>query len=194
MKYVCVGQPKTGTKTISKIFQLLDFEVNSNPLCVNENDDFILLDNNISYYTNDNIRKCRNIIKTFDAFHDYPYSFNYKYINEKFPDSKFILTMRNGDEWFNSLFHYQHIENVVNKQVLKKLYGYENILLENKEDVISKYHEYNKNIINYFSDKPGKLLIINLNFENKAKLEGFLQRKFNFEIPHENKQNYSTSK
>jgi hypothetical protein len=101
MKHVCVGQPKTGTKTMAKIFKLLNFKVNNNPLCLNDNDDFILLDNNISYYTNDTIFKCHDNIEIFEAFHDYPYSFNYKYINDNFVDSKFILTIRNSVEWFN---------------------------------------------------------------------------------------------
>jgi hypothetical protein len=194
MIYVCVGQPKTGTKTISKIFQLLKFKVNSNPICINKNDDFIILDNNILYYTNDNITKCRNNIEEFHAFHDYPYSFNYKYINDNFSDSKFILTIRNSDEWFNSLIHYQHLEGTSNKKLLQKLYGYETILLENKAEVISKYNEYNEKIIKYFSDKPEKLLIIDLKNVNKSELSEFLQRNIDFEIPHENKQNYYTDK
>ena len=88
---------------MAKIFKLLNYTVNENPICLNEDDDFVLLDNNISYYTNDNILKCHNNIEMFEAFHDYPYSFNYEYINTIFPYSKFILTIRNSDEWFNSL-------------------------------------------------------------------------------------------
>lgn len=106
MKYICVGQPKTGTKTIAKIFELLNFKVNNNPICLNEDDDFTFLDNDILYYTNDSILKCHNNIETFEAFHDYPYSFNYKYINENFPNSIFILTIRDSYEWFNSLINY----------------------------------------------------------------------------------------
>jgi hypothetical protein len=60
MKYICIGQPKTGTKTIAKIFNLLNFKVNGNPICFNNDDDYILLDNNIKYYTDDSILKCYN--------------------------------------------------------------------------------------------------------------------------------------
>ena len=187
-KYVCIGQPKTGTKTIAKIFNLLNFKVNSNPLCLERNTDFILLDNNISYYTNDSISKCHNNIEIFEAFHDYPYSFNYEYINNNFPDSIFILTTRDNDEWFNSFFKYQYLENSTNKNLLKKLYGYEFFLLENKEKVIEKYIEYNLNIIKYFNDNPSKLLIIDLTKNNiKKELSDFLKINIDFEIPHENK-------
>ena len=197
MKYVCIGQPKTGTKTIAEIFRLLMFNVNNNPICsCSDANDFILLDNNIEYYINDNILKCRENIEMYEAFHDYPYSFNYAYINTNFPDSKFILTIRNCDEWFNSLFNYQFLPGATNKSLLKKLYGYETILLENKRDVISKYMEYNRNIINYFYNKPNKLLIINLakQHENtiKRNLSIFLKKTIDFKIPHENKQIYNT--
>ena len=194
MKYICIGQPKTGTKTIAKIFNLLNFKVNNNPLCFDDNEDFIMLDNNISYYTNDSILKCHNNIETFEAFHDYPYSFNYEYINNNFSDSKFILTIRDNDKWFNSLINYQHIPNSTNKNLLKKLYGYNIVSLENKTDVISKYNEYNTNIIKYFDDKPCKLIILDLTKDNiKNKLNDFLKINIDFEIPHENKQTYSIS-
>jgi hypothetical protein len=198
MKYICVGQPKTGTKTIAEIFRLLMFNVNNNPLCLNANDDFILLDNNIEYYANDNILKCHKNIEMYEAFHDYPYSFNYAYINTKFPDSKFILTLRDCDEWFNSLFNYQSIPGMTNKSLLKKLYGYETILLENKRDIILKYKKYNTNIINYFHNKPNKLLLINLAKDDEniitKKLSIFLKKTIDFKIPHENKQIYNNTK
>lgn len=191
MKFVCIGQPKTGTKTMAKIFGLLKFKVNSNPLCLHIDDDFILLDNNIKYYTNDSISKCHNNIAILEAFHDYPYSFNYEYINDKFPDSKFILTIRDSETWFRSIFNYQSLPGAVNKKLLKKLYGYDIFLLENKADIISKYYEFNTNIIKYFDDKPSKLHIVDLTKDNvKLELSNFFNLNINFEIPHENKQIY----
>jgi hypothetical protein len=86
---------------------------------------------------------------------------------------------------------------MTNKSLLKKLYGYETILLENKRDVILKYKEYNTNVIQYFHNKPNKLLIINLikQDENtiKKKLNFFFKKPIDFKIPHENKQIYNTN-
>jgi len=98
------------------------------------------------------------------------------------------LTTRDSDEWFNSFFKYQYLKNSTNKNLLKKLYGYEFFLLENKEKVIEKYIEYNLNIIKYFNDNPSKLLIIDLTKNNiKKELSDFLKINIDFEIPHENK-------
>jgi hypothetical protein len=62
MKVICVGQFKTGTKTMAKLFDLLGFKTNSNPLCFNNTDHYILLDKQIKYYTNDKIEKCHKNI------------------------------------------------------------------------------------------------------------------------------------
>ena len=80
MKVLCCGQFKTGTKSMSKIFNLLGFKVNSNPQCLHPDDDYILLDNDYKFYTNSIINETDNIISSFEAFHDYPYSYNYEYI------------------------------------------------------------------------------------------------------------------
>ena len=194
MKYICVGQPKTGTKTISKIFNLLNFKTNTNPIICNQNDDFVIIDK-IKYYTDDTILKCHDNIVKFDALQDYPYSFNYEYINVNFPDSVYILTIRDNDSWFNSLLNYQNLyKTATSYKLLKKLYGYEIISLENKTEIILKYNEYNTNIIKYFDDKPAKLLIINLADEKdddiKIKLSNFLKINIDFEIPYENKSSY----
>jgi hypothetical protein len=178
MKVVCVGQPKTGTKSIAELFNLLNLKTNSNPICLNINDDYIILDNNYKYYinsdtnndtnndinndiNNDTNNDINDFISFFDAFHDYPYSFNYEHIYNLYPDSKFILTIRNSETWFNSFLTYQYIQGATNYKLLNKLYGNSIFSLENKDEVINKYNTYNNNIINFFKNKSN-LLIINI--------------------------------
>ena len=50
MKVICIGQPKTGTKTLADIFIKLKYKTNSNPICLPSEDKYILLDNDIKYY------------------------------------------------------------------------------------------------------------------------------------------------
>lgn len=180
---------------MAQIFNLLWYKTNSNPLCIGINDDYVLLDNNTKYYISDTIEKCHENIEFFNAFHDYPYSYNYEYIYNNFKDTKFILTLRDSDKWFNSLYTYQNIEGAVNYKVLNNLYDYPKILLENKENIINKYNNYNKNIQDFFKDKMHLLLIINIcddESDNKNithnKIENFLNVNINFDLPHLNKQ------
>lgn len=195
MKVVCVGQPKTGTKTMAEIFNLLGYKTNSNPLCLNITNDYILLDNNIKYYTHSIINDCDINIDLFDAFHDYPYSFNYEYIYKCYPDTKFILTIRNSEKWFNSFMTYQYIPGAVSHNVLLQLYNHKILSLENKEEIINQYNTYNNNIQQFFIDKPNSLLVISIcdaiNEENDLlyKISKFLDVNINFNLPHMNKQN-----
>ena len=173
-KIVCIGQPKTGTKSLAAIFTNLNYKVSLNPCnivikklkgyieTVQINNVFIDLNNffnNISYLHSN--------LNTIDFFHDVPYSFNYKLINEQYPDTKYILTIRDENDWFNSLLYYQHIPNMVNKNLLNIIYREYVILEEHKPKVIDLYRKYNADAITYFKDKPDKILILNLCEKNK---------------------------
>ncbi len=201
-KVVCVGQPKTGTKTIAKIFENFGLYVNPNPICINNDDDYIILNNNIKYYidnnhiVNDDDEILYKNLELYEAFHDIPYSNNYEYIYKLYPNSKYILTLRDPLSWFNSLFNYQNISTMINIKILKKLYGHYKLSHENKEEIIEKYNNHNNKIIEFFKDKPDRLLVINIvdcEIEKNNELEKiglFLNKKIDFYLPHENKQIY----
>ena len=116
-------------------------------------------------------------------------------LEKEFPDAKFILSVRDSSEiWYNSLvkfhdkgfFHGKKVTSDLMKdisyvkkgwlyKIFKYIYKTPDSDLYNKEKLISYYENYNKNVINYFKDKPDKLLIINLsNKEDFNKLICFL--------------------
>lgn len=204
MKIICVGQPKTGTKTLAAIFTHLNYKVSGNPhnVVIKKPKGYIetmKIDNTFIDLNNffNNISYLHINLNMFDFFHDIPYSFNYKLIYEQYPDSKFIFTIRDENDWFNSLLHYQKTK-AVNKNLLNIIYGEYIILQEHKSKVIDLYRKYNANIIAYFKDKPDKLLIINLCEKNKDeqlilnKIESFINNKIpsDFIFPHVNSQVY----
>jgi|688.fasta_scaffold82482_4 hypothetical protein len=164
IKIICVGQLKTGTKTLAAIFNHLNYKVSGNPhnVVIKKPKGYIetmKIDNtfiDLNKFFN-NINYLHDNLKNFDFFHDVPYSFNYKLINEQYPDTKFIFTIRDENDWFNSLLHYQKI--YVNKNIINILYHQYIILEEHKAAVINLYRKYNADIIAYFKDKPDKLLI-----------------------------------
>jgi hypothetical protein len=200
-KIICVGQPKTGTKTLKNIFEQLGKKCSGDPRCfLRDNRDYTTINdipidinnffNNISYF--------HKHLKTFDFFHDVPYSFNYELIDKQYPDSKFILTIRDEEEWFKSLFNYQYLPGAVSLSILNVIYHHEIIMEEHKNEVIELYRKYNNDVITYFKDVPEKLLIINLcdktknNTEIIQKITDFtkLVIPMNFVFPHVNSQKY----
>ena len=202
-KIICVGQPKTGTKTLKQIFVQLGRKASGDPLCFLRNNSDYLTVNDIPIDTNNffyNISYLQKNLEIFDFFHDVPYSFNYELIDKQYPDSKFILTIRDEDDWFKSLFHYVRLPlpECSPKKLLNAIYHHEIILEEHKEEVIGLYRKYNNDVITYFKDTPEKLLIVNLCDKNKntseiiQKISDFTKLTIsnNFVFPHENSQKY----
>jgi hypothetical protein len=202
-KIICVGQPKTGTKTLAEIFTLLGIKVSSNPNIYKINNIEYSEVNSIPIDTNNffnNISYLQKNLEIFDFFHDIPYSFNYELIDKQYPDSKYILTIRDEEDWFKSLINYQHIPNMSSCSLLNVIYHHEIIMEEHKNEVIELYRKYNNDVITYFKDVPEKLLIINLCDKNKNKNETDIIQKIcqftnlktpnNFVLPHVNSQTY----
>lgn len=187
-KVFVIGFNKTGTtsleKTLSEFGYIMGYQRNAE-LLMKE-----VMKNN--YYSL--IEFC----KTAEAFQDLPFSSPklYTILDQEYPDSKFILTVRDSDEqWYNSLikFHsklWGKDNNLPNEEdlanatyvfkgytlrVIKYLFGEE---LYNKENYIQKYNNHINDAKNYFKDNPNKLITINVSKKDDyKKLCNFLNEK-----------------
>lgn len=174
-KYFCIGNNKTGTTSIEKAFKNLGFIVG------NQRKAELLMDD----YFDNNFTAIIKYCKSAEAFQDVPFSYpnTFKHIDKAYPNSKFILTIRDSSEqWYHSLtsFHsklFNHGQlptwevlkntNYVYKgwayNNFKKLYGFtENDDPYDKKTLINSYENHNLEVVNYFKDRPKDLLIINL--------------------------------
>src|SRR5579885_1769623 len=100
MKIFCIGANKTGTSSLT---------------CAMNKLGFLNLPEIVGYTTElrtpelrNNINEVLEYIKKndeFDFFEDIPFCFfdNYKLIEKEFPESKFILTIRDSEDWFCSV-------------------------------------------------------------------------------------------
>ena len=103
MKIFCIGFNKTATTSLSSFFKKNGF------LVAPENPFEELLDS----YLDKDFQTIMNSINTkfseYQVFQDVPFSLPqlYKTLYEKYPDAKFILTIRNNkDDWYYSLLNY----------------------------------------------------------------------------------------
>ena len=90
-KIVGIGFHKTGTSSLRSALEILGFKVLG---------DRIDLADDIK---NDNFTNIFNLIKKYDAFEDNPWAVIYKEIDINFPNSKYILTIRNEKNWIKSI-------------------------------------------------------------------------------------------
>lgn len=175
-KIFVIGFNKTGTTSVMHALTELGFIVGHQRTAE------LLLDDVIN-----KIFKSLNLYcKTAEAFQDIPFSLPniYKILDEFYPNSKFILTIRDSPEqWYNSMCNFHTklwgkdsnlptTEDLSNASYVYKgfalkyinyTFGYTH---ENKEHYINTYNNYINEVRKYFKDDENKLLIINVSDSN----------------------------
>lgn len=175
-KIFCIGHNKTGTTSLTKAFLDFGFSVGNQDKA-----------ERLIYYYRD--RKFGEIVKhcnTATVFQDVPFSLPYTFVHldQMFPNSKFILTVRNSaEDWYNSKIRFQSKRYGVNGEVptyedlmaatykwkgfpyetKKIIYNTDDQDLYNKEKLIKFYNDYNASVIEYFRYRMNDLLVLNLN-------------------------------
>lgn len=174
-KYFCIGRNKTGTTSLAKAFKDLNFIVGYQRKAE------VLTD---KYYFKSDYKKIIDYCKSAEVFQDVPFSYpeTYKYLDTAYPGSKFILTIRDdAEQWYQSITRFSAkrfgrngnvptVEDLKNATYIRKGYMYNTVRLHgtpdndpyNKEIMIKHYDDHNKQVLDYFSDRPDDLLVINL--------------------------------
>jgi hypothetical protein len=200
-KVFCIGYNKTGTTSMQRALLDLGYKMGNQTRGEWLFDDWMIR----------RFSALDELVKSADAFQDAPFSFQhtFTYLDQRFPGSKFILTLRDSPEqWYRSIvsFHAKKWSKgeVPTKQelleadylyrgfpykVVKNLFHAPDDDLYNKELLIDTYNRHNAMVIDYFRHRPKDLLVINLH-ENGSyhKMCDFLGRKPLYEqFPWENK-------
>jgi hypothetical protein len=94
----------------------------------------------------------------FDAAQDTPWPVLYRELDQKYPGSKFILTVRPVDRWINSVV--KHFKNQY-IPAHEWIYGVRTAR-GNEDAYIHRYEEHNREVQVYFADRPGDLLVMDI--------------------------------
>ncbi len=147
-----IGLGKTGTTTLGVCLNYLGYK---------HYGWYSLTNHKLLYQIKlDNFDDVHRVVNQYDCFEDYPWSFIYKWLDEKYPNSKFILTMRKSSQiWFKSCFnHYFRLQDRA-AHTYKLIYGLDHPQ-HCSDEYINFYESHNQKVIDYFQNKPDKLLII----------------------------------
>lgn len=171
-KIICIGFMKTGTTSLRKALNILGYTVK-------ENSPGALLP-----ILKGNYEKVFSIARNYDALADKPWFMIYKELDREFPGSKFILTIRDNESWYQSVSrHLGELRTAQHEWIYGRGKG---LPKEHKENALKVYSAHNKNVTDYFRDRPGDLLILDLSKDdNWKKLCEFLGREIPVEqFPH----------
>jgi hypothetical protein len=174
-----IGWAKTGTTTLGECFKILGFSHLSQRLDLVSN-----------YYKKD-MNEIFKLVNNFDSFEDFPWNIMYKELDEKYPNSKFILTKRNSEDWMRSYTNMVKNEKNSPSEERKLLYG-EASVFGNEEKFLKRYLKHNKEILDYFKNRDNDLLIVDWSKGDGWKeICNFLDKDTpNKKFPHANKGSY----
>lgn len=172
-----IGFYKTGTNYYSRVFEKLGFKVMHD-----------------SHWRKGNIR----VIEQYDVFND-ACLHDFMRMHAAYPEAKFVLNTRALRPWLISRLLWvdelyrgmSRLERRLANPVVRLLWGNDAYYDHNR--VVAWIHErrdYHRKVIEFFKDKPGKLLVLHL--EDEAKLDR-LEEFLGLEIPPEAREQKKTN-
>lgn len=170
-----IGNNKTGTTSLKVAMKDLGFKVGEQRPA----------ERMLEQYAKRNFKPLISFCKSAEFFQDIPFSkpFTFIALDQAFPKSKFILTIRdNPEQWYNSLtrFHAKlwgkggkvpTKEDLMQADYVYKGWAWDAICtmgivreddIYNKELLIQSYIDYNKQVTDYFRHRPNDLLVLNV--------------------------------
>jgi len=173
-KIFCIGANKTGTTSIENVFESLGL------LRGNQAKAEMLIHD----WGRQDYRRLIRYCQTAEAFQDAPFSMpgTFKALDRAFPNSKFILTIRNNaDVWYDSLvnFHtkllgkgripttddlrqFDYLYPGFVFDALELVYGANEASPYNRKPYIQIYNDHNDRVKEYFNGRPEDLLVLNI--------------------------------
>lgn len=139
-----IGFHKTATSSLAEALRELGYSV-TGPNGVN----------------NPNIAKeafdiAKSLVSKFDAFQDNPWPILYRELDQSYPNSKFILTIRSSEDWIKSVV--RHFGGEVTP-MREWIYGVGNPI-SNEHIYLSTYNRHNREVLAYFQNRSNDLLVL----------------------------------
>ena len=121
----------------------------------------------------------------YDALQDNPTPVLYKFLDLQYPNSKFILTIREPEQWIDSVCRHFKDERTPMREYI---YG-QGAPIGNEELYLNKYNQHNQEVMDYFQNRTEDLLIADWSKgDGWESLCGFLGKESpNTNFPHRNK-------
>ena len=147
-----IGLPKTGTTSLGVAYKILGIK------------EIGWRSNLYDRWENEGIEILFPHIDSATAFQDGPWhDCDYRLLDQRYPNSKFIILERNNNDWIRSKeMHESPIHNVNN---IKTRYLERKWLTDRdahiKEQIKAKENKY-KEVKEYFKDRPNDLLVMNI--------------------------------
>ena len=144
MKVFGIGLNKTGTKTLGSCLQAFGFRHRSyDPLL-------------LAAFSKGDLETIYRVSDAYESFEDWPWPLLYREFDARYPDAKFILTIRKDPQtWFESLC--RHADRTGPTSDRQIVYGYPEPY-DQKEEHLRVYNRHNTDVSDWFAGREHRLL------------------------------------
>lgn len=139
-----IGFHRTGTTTLARALRILGFT------CCGWRPGLL------EAIKANNFAPVFQLVDQYDAFRDNPWPIIYKELDQHYPNSKFILTVRDADRWLRSVVR---VFGERSTEMRQWIYG-QGCPRGHEDLYIRRYQQHNQEVLAYFQDRPGGLLVV----------------------------------
>jgi hypothetical protein len=145
VKVFGIGFHKTGTKSLARALHILGYAV-TGPNYVHDPD-----------IARNALWIAKELAQKFDAFQDNPWPILFREMDEAFPGSKFILTVRPTGDWIDSV-----VNHFGSKSTPMREWIYGIGMPQGHEQIYrARYEKHNREVLSHFSRRTSDLLVLN---------------------------------
>jgi DNA-directed RNA polymerase subunit RPC12/RpoP len=178
---------KTGTSTLNHCFE----ELRLTPIASPKSYTREIRQQIDHFYKHRSYDDMLDLAERYKAFEDRPWNMwtMYRHAHRRFPDSRFILTVRDPESWWRST---ERWITVTKPHILSRYQQHLRVHEANKDSMIESYLRYNSEVEAYFKGTD-QLLVMNLEQgDGWEKLCSFLKLPIpDRDFPHANRQKYT---
>jgi hypothetical protein len=178
-----IGWAKTGTTTLGQCFRILGFNHQSQDLSL------------VNDIQEGDLSSIMALAQQKETFEDWPWIILYKELDEAFPGSRFVLTIRDPEKWIKSYTNMLANKGTASEsanRIRQTLYGlpFPDVT---EAQLTERYQRHNHEVQLYFRDRPKDFLIVDWEQGHGwEELCDFLGREIPSEpFPHANRGSYS---
>ena len=156
-----IGLPRTGTSTLAASLRMLGYLHGAPPLLAGHSPEVPVevhrLELTRAYFAGD-WEPIWKIVDAFESFDDWPWPLLYREIAQRYPDSRFILTLRSSPErWLDSLR--SHAQRSGPTPFRQMIFGHD-MPDDDPQAHLSYYLRHNQQVQEFFAEQPERLKVL----------------------------------